>query len=82
MDLGGMFDISPSAIFAAILFSAIGWWLYREGKRLERTQNKIFGGLLMFYSYFTPASKHAWIDWAVGILICAIVHHYWDRDII
>jgi hypothetical protein len=60
--------LNPGWIIGSLLFSVVGLFLMREGKRQVDYQKAIMGIILMFYSYFI--SSTIWV-WVVGILLTA-----------
>ncbi|MBC7372287.1 MAG: hypothetical protein H7326_12015 [Bdellovibrionaceae bacterium] len=67
-------NISFSSIAAGIVFSGIGLWFFREGKRRDNTRLVIIGIALMVYTYFTSSP---WLDWGVGLALCGAAKYYW-----
>jgi len=65
---------SWSAIIAALIFSVIGLWMFRQGKRNGNYKVLIIGIALMFYGYFTPG---AWMAWGVGTALCLLAKKLW-----
>ena len=63
---------SPAYLLGMLLFSLIGWGVYRYGKRMERPRTKWLGVALMLYSYAVPQT---WLLYLVGVALCAAV--YW-----
>jgi hypothetical protein len=70
-DLGGL-DISFSAIFSSLLFSAIGWWLFQKGRKENEIKIVLNGLALMLYSYFTHGPI---LDWGIGAVLCGLAYH-------
>ena len=67
---------SISSLMAGFLFSVIGWWAFREGKRRTNIPVVVLGIILMMYTFFTP---NAWSTWLVGAALCGLTYYYWDR---
>jgi dolichol kinase len=74
-DFVGMIDFSFSSLASGLIFGAVGLWMFREGKRLEKTHAIFIGVALMIYPYFTkgPAA-----DWGVGFCLCGLAYYLWD----
>jgi len=68
-DLG----ITFSGLFSAILFGAVGMWLFARGKKNLEYRNLFIGLALMIYPYFTHG---AFQDWGVGVALCALAYYY------
>ncbi|QDK39182.1 hypothetical protein [Bdellovibrio sp. NC01] len=70
-------DLSFSvwAIVAGILFSTVGWYLYRHGKKNVNPRNVYSGLALMIYPYFVSGALYTWV---IGLLICGYVFYWWD----
>ncbi len=47
-----------------VLFSMLGFWAIKEGRREANIKQLLLGILLVGYSYFTPAP---WLVWVLGI---------------
>lgn len=62
-------------IAAGLLFSLIGWWLFRQGKKKEDKRFRYVGILLMVYPYVVPG---AFWNWAVGLILCGYAYYWWD----
>jgi hypothetical protein len=68
-------DISFSGFMAALLFGAVGLWVWRQAKVRASFQLYILAVALMVYPYFTPTPF--W-TWGVGIVLCLVVKLVWD----
>ncbi|MDG0815277.1 hypothetical protein [Bdellovibrio svalbardensis] len=68
-------NFSVWAIVAGLLFSSIGLWLFRHGKRNENRRNIYSGVVLMIYPYFIAS---ALMNWVIGLVICGYVFYWWD----
>lgn len=68
-------QISVSSLIAGILFSSIGLWMLREGRKKFDNRIVVLGVLLMAYSYFTP---NPWFDWGVGSALCYAAYSIWN----
>ena len=69
-------DFSASSLIAGFLFSIIGWWIYREGKKSANIPIVIVGILLMSYSLFTRTPLSTW---GTGIGLCVAAYYLWER---
>lgn len=69
------FDFSFSSLMAGLIFSVIGWWLFREGKRRSHLTLVIIGLILMSYTLFT---RTALATWGIGLSLCALAYHLWN----
>lgn len=72
--MDGLMDFSFSSLMAALVFSAAGLWLFREGKRRLNFRLIFIGMTLMVYSYFT---RGPWADWGVGLALCGLAYACW-----
>jgi hypothetical protein len=70
-----LLDFSIASLFAGLIFSCIGIWLWRQAKLRSQSELHWVAGALMIYSYFTP---NAWADWIVGILLCLLAKRLWN----
>jgi hypothetical protein len=69
VDLGalansGAFDFSIWTIMAGLVFSVVGLYYFRAGKRATNIPVVITGIALMLYPYFVT---NPWACWAVGV---------------
>jgi hypothetical protein len=62
---------SPSYLFGAILFSAIGYAAYRYGKRNELMHPRWIGVALMLFPY---AISRTWMLYLIGAALCAALY--------
>ncbi len=53
----------PLALFGMVLFSLIGMWAFKEGRREANIKLLLLGIALLGYSYFF---SRAWQVWAIG----------------
>ncbi|MBP6219093.1 MAG: hypothetical protein KA436_10955 [Oligoflexales bacterium] len=67
-------NLTLSSILSGLLFSSIGLWVFREGKRKGDFKILGLGLALMLYTYFTP---NPWADWGVGLALCAVTYKFW-----
>jgi len=68
-----LLNLSPSAIFANLLFSAIGYYFFRHGRRESEIKIVVLGIVLMIYPYFFDSTKALW---AIGLILTGI--GYWE----
>ena len=70
-----MGEISISSMAAGFLFSVIGLWLLKEGRRRAEVRLALIGVTMMGYSYFTsnPAA-----DWGIGLGLCGLAYLCWN----
>ncbi len=68
-------NFSAANLLAGFIFSIIGWFVFREGKRRTNIHIVIIGLLLMLYSIFTPTALWTWIT---GLALCVIAYRFWD----
>lgn len=61
---------APLAIVGMLLFSAMGWWAVKDGRRNANIKVLILGFILFFYSYFTPQT---WMVWLIGTALTVAV---------
>lgn len=60
----------PLAIVGMIMFSLLGMWAIKEGKRESNIKELLLGFVLVGYSYFTP---EAWQVWLIGVVLTVAV---------
>jgi predicted alpha/beta hydrolase len=60
-----------STIFASLIFSVVGLFVFRLGKREGQLKLMIIGVVLMTYTYFTG---NVWADWLVGLGLSALAY--------
>lgn len=53
-------DFSVSNLLAGFIFSVIGLWVFREGRKRTNIPWTVLGLLLMLYSIFTPNATWSW----------------------
>jgi chromate transport protein ChrA len=66
---------SLAYIVGAIIFSIIGYGVYRYGKKTSRAYHKWTGVLLMLYPYVV---QQTWLMYTVGVALCVAL--YWLPD--
>jgi len=62
---------SPSSLFGAILFGAIGMGAFVHGKRRGLPKPMIIGVLLMVYPYFIPDGTMVFL---IGAVLCFLLY--------
>jgi len=67
------FDISASSLIASLIFSIIGIFVFRYGKKEQNIPLVITGIGLMTYSYFTHGPIQ---DWGAGAILCGVAYYY------
>ena len=60
--------MNASAVFAAVIFSAIGLGIFIYGKRSAEWRPMLLGVALMGYSYVVPGAV---LPWVIGVLLTA-----------
>ncbi len=66
---------SPAYLIGSLVFSLIGWVVWRSGRRQARPVLTWSGAVLMFYPYLVT---RAWLLWGVGLALCAWVYLQWE----
>ncbi len=69
-------DFSASSLIAGFLFSIVGWWIYREGKKNTNVTIVIIGILLMTFTIFT---RTPFATWGSGLGLCGAAYYFWNR---
>lgn len=67
---GGLQLPEPFALVGMVMFSLLGMWAIKEGRREANIKQLLLGIVLVGYSYFTP---EAWQVWLVGSGLTAAV---------
>ena len=62
---------TPSSIFAAIFFGAVGMGAFVHGKRSGLAKPMIIGVALMVYPYFV---SETWVFFSIGALLCFLLY--------
>ncbi len=62
---------SPAALFASVLFGAIGFAAFAYGKRMLAWKPMVIGAGLMAYPYFVPQT---WMIYAIGSGLCLVLY--------
>lgn len=73
MDISDLTGFSVSAIVASLIFSIVGIYVFRKGKKEAHTPHVYIGLALMIYGYFTPTAIMAW---GVGAALCGAAYYY------
>jgi ABC-type methionine transport system permease subunit len=66
---------SFSALAGMLIFSGLGAWAIRSGRKESNLVMMLLGFVLVLYSYFTPQT---WQIWAIGVALTAGV--FWSRN--
>ena len=66
-------NFSISSLFAGLIFSVIGLYVFRVGKRETNVTLIVLGLVLMLYTYFTKNSAQ---DWLIGAALCATSYYF------
>ncbi|MDP4078316.1 hypothetical protein [Acidovorax sp. A1169] len=66
---------SPAYLIGSLVFSLIGWGVWRRGRKQTLPVLTWSGAVLMFYPYFVT---RAWLLWGVGLALCAWVYLQWE----
>lgn len=66
-------NFSVSSIFAGLVFSVIGLYVFRIGKRETNITLIVLGLVLMLYTYFTKTAAQ---DWLIGAGLCGISYYF------
>lgn len=65
-------NFRTSQIVASLVFSVIGIYLWRHGKKVAEAKLTVIAIILLIYPMFTSS----WIlDWSVGIALCALAYY-------
>ena len=68
--LGGFQLPEPLALMGMVMFSLLGMWAFKEGRREANIKQLLLGIALAGYSYFTPET---WQVWLVGAVLTVAV---------
>ncbi len=66
-------NFSISSLFAGLIFSVIGLYVFRVGKRETNITLIVLGLVLMLYTYFTKSAAQ---DWLIGAALCGISYYF------
>ena len=67
---GGFQLPEPLALMGMVMFSLLGMWAFKEGRREANIKQLLLGIALAGYSYFTPET---WQVWLVGAVLTVAV---------
>lgn len=68
-----MLDFSISGLLASLIFSVLGFWVFKEGKRRNNLHWLVIGIFLMVYTYFVNS---IYLDWGVGVVLVYGAYHF------
>jgi hypothetical protein len=66
---------NPAALFASLLFGAIGLGVFMYGKRMVLYKPMVIGFVLMVYPYFVPQT---WLIYVIGCALCLALYAFRD----
>jgi hypothetical protein len=66
----------PWYLFGSLLFSVIGYVVYRRGKHAAFTKLKWTGIVLMLYPYVI---SETWLLYGCGAGLCVVAYIYWKQ---
>lgn len=69
-----MVELSISSLMASFIFSVIGLWLFREGKRRTEARLMLIGIAMMLYTYVTSSPI---ADWGIGLALSGLAYMFW-----
>ncbi len=72
-----MFNFSFSSILASLIFSTIGFAIFRHGRKNQHSPLIIIGVIMMAYTYFT---NQAWQDWVIGLILSTTAYFIKDYE--
>ena len=67
---GGFQLPEPLSLVGMVLFSMLGMWAFKEGRREANIKQLLLGIALVGYPYFTP---EPWQVWLIGIALSVAV---------
>lgn len=74
--MGMLPHFSASQILASLIFSVIGIYVFRHGKKTLNYPVILTGVVMMIYPLFTSG----WLqDWGVGIALCMAAYYFNER---
>lgn len=62
---------NPAALFASLLFGAIGLGVFMYGKKMVLYKPMVVGFVLMVYPYFVPQT---WLIYTIGCALCLALY--------
>lgn len=66
------FHFSVASLFASFIFSLVGWYVFKAGRRQADFKLIFIGIGLMIYTYFT---SEVWLDWGIGLGLTALAYY-------
>jgi hypothetical protein len=66
---------SPAALFASLLFGAVGLGAFLYGKKMVLYKPMIIGIVLMAFPYFVPQT---WLLYTIGCALCLALYIFRD----
>lgn len=69
-DMG--FNLSPLYLFGGLVFTAVGLYYWREGRRRHYSRTKWLGVVIMSFPIFI---SNTFLMWCVGIFLWALAYH-------
>lgn len=60
----------PLALVGMVVFSLLGFWALKEGRRETNIKELLLGFALVGYSYFFTET---WMVWAIGVGLTVVV---------
>jgi hypothetical protein len=60
----------PFALVGMVIFSLLGMWALKEGRREANIKQLVLGIVLVVYSYLTA---DPWIVWGIGVALTIAV---------
>jgi hypothetical protein len=71
--MDSLIDLSPATLVAGLIFSTIGFFVLREGKKRPNFSWIWLGVALMLYPLFVTG---VWVHWGVGLALCGLAYFY------
>lgn len=69
-ETGGFQLPEPLAVVGMVIFSLLGIWAIKEGRREANIKQLLLGIGLVGYSYFT---SEVWLVWLIGVVLSVAV---------
>ena len=66
---------TASQIIASLVFTVIGLYIFRRGKKLLNFPLIFISIIMLTYGFF---STGPWMDWGLGAGLCVLAYYYWD----
>ncbi len=66
-------DFSAPSLIGSFIFSVIGLYVFKKGKKDINPPHVFIGLGLMIYSLFTPTPL---LTWGVGLALCGAAYFY------